>query len=76
MTSTQYRAWLAAHSMGHEQAGHLFAVTGRASRRWAAGARPVPPLIATLMRMIDDHPPLLKWLEKAAAMPAVSETMQ
>ena len=64
MTGPEYRAWLDAHGMNHSQAGGLLCVTVRTSQRWEEGSRAIPPLVARVLRAIDDHPKIAEWLQK------------
>ena len=50
MTPEQYRAALAALGLSQVEAARLLAADARTSRRWALGERPVPALVANLLR--------------------------
>ena len=52
MTSDEYRTAIAALGLTQASAARLLGVTGRTSRRWAAGDRPVSEPAARFLRYL------------------------
>ena len=55
MTPDQYRAALAALALSQVRAAALFGVDARTSRRWALGEKPVPRMVALVLRLMLRH---------------------
>ena len=55
MTHAEYRDALAALSLSQVRAASLFGVDARTSRRWALGEKPVPRVVALVLRLMLRH---------------------
>jgi DNA-binding transcriptional regulator YiaG len=53
MTADEYRAILAALELSQTSAAKLLGVDEGTSRRWARGARAIPPAVARLLQVLQ-----------------------